>query len=54
MKIDGLAVSFEAVNDFIGLLGKSKGISSVSLASASQNTKFNGLIDYSIVCSLSQ
>ena len=55
MKIDGLAVSFEAVNDFIGLLGKSKRISSVSLASASQNTKFgSGLIDYSIVCSLSQ
>jgi Tfp pilus assembly PilM family ATPase/Tfp pilus assembly protein PilN len=54
MKIDGLAVSFEAVNDFIGLLGKSKGISSVSLASAGQDTKFNGLIDYSIVCSLSQ
>jgi Tfp pilus assembly protein PilN len=55
MKIDGLAVSFEAVNDFIGLLGKSKGISSVSLASANRNMKFdNGLIDYSIVCSLSQ
>jgi Tfp pilus assembly protein PilN len=55
MKIDGLAVSFEAVNDFIGRLGKSKGITSVSLASASRNTKFgNGLIDYSIVCSLSQ
>ena len=54
MKIDGLAVSFEAVNDFMSLLGKSKGISSISLASASQDMKLKGLIDYSIVCSLSQ
>ena len=55
MKIDGLAVSYEAVSDFVGLLGQSKGISSASLASVGQNTKFgNGLIDYSIVCSLRQ
>ena len=55
MEINGLAVSFEAVNDFVGLLGKSKGMSSASVASVGQNTKFgNGLIDYSIVCSLTQ
>jgi Tfp pilus assembly PilM family ATPase/Tfp pilus assembly protein PilN len=55
MKIDGLAVSFEAVSNFVDLLGQSKEISSASLTSAGQNTKFgNGLIDYSIVCSLRQ
>jgi Tfp pilus assembly PilM family ATPase/Tfp pilus assembly protein PilN len=55
MEINGLAVSFEAVNNFVGLLGQSKRISSASLVSASQVTKFGSrLIDYSIVCSLTQ
>ena len=55
MEINGLAVSFEAVNNFVGLLGQSKRISSASLISASQDTKFGSrLIDYSIVCSLTQ
>lgn len=55
MKIDGLAVSYEAVNNFVALLGQSKRMSSVSLTSAGQSAKFgNGLIYYSIVCSLTQ
>jgi Tfp pilus assembly protein PilN len=53
VRIDGLAVSFEAVNSFVGLLEQSSQISSASLSSAGQETKSgNGLIDYSITCSL--
>ncbi len=55
MEIDGLAVSYEAVNNLVGLLGQSKRINSASLVSANQVTRFgNRLIDYSIVCSLRQ
>jgi Tfp pilus assembly protein PilN len=55
MEINGLAVSFEAVNSFVGLLGRSEGISSASLVSAGQDTRFSsGLINYLIVCSLSR
>ncbi len=53
MKIDGLAVNFEAVNSFVGLLEQSRQISSVTLASAGQGTKSGkGLVNYSIVCNL--
>jgi Tfp pilus assembly protein PilN len=53
IEIQGLAVNFEAVNNFLGLLGKSREMSSASLTSVGQNTQSsNGLIDYSIECSL--
>lgn len=53
VKIDGLAVSFEAVDSFIGLLQRSGQIASASIVSAGQDTKSgNGLVDYSIACSL--
>jgi Tfp pilus assembly PilM family ATPase/Tfp pilus assembly protein PilN len=53
MKIDGSAVNHKSLNDFVGLLGQSKEISSASLASATQDVKRNsGLINYSIVCYL--
>lgn len=55
MEIEGLAVNFEAVSSFVGVLRQNKQISSATLVSAGQNTEFgNGLIDYSIVCSLAQ
>ena len=55
MEIDGLAVSFEAVNNFVALLELSRQMSSVSLVSAGQAAKADSrLIDYSIVCSLAQ
>lgn len=55
MKIEGLAINYEAVNSFVNLLEQSRKISSVSLNSAGQSTKFGGgLVDYSIICSLAK
>jgi Tfp pilus assembly protein PilN len=55
MKIEGLAINYEAVNSFINLLEQSRKINSVSLNSAGQSMKFGGgLIDYSIICSLAK
>jgi Tfp pilus assembly PilM family ATPase/Tfp pilus assembly protein PilN len=53
IRIEGLAVDFESVSNFVSLLDKSKEMNSASLASVGQNTKSgNGLIDYAIVCFL--
>ncbi|MGB8226769.1 MAG: pilus assembly protein PilM [Sedimentisphaerales bacterium] len=55
MKIEGLAINYEAVNSFVNLLEQNRKISSVSLNSAGQSAKYGGgLIDYSIVCFLAK
>jgi Tfp pilus assembly protein PilN len=53
IQIEGLAVSYDAINDFIDRLNLCKVISSAQLTGTKQNTQYgNGLIDYSISCSL--
>ncbi len=55
IKISGFAIGYEAINEFVGLLGQNKQISSASLVSAGKNTTLGkGLIDYSIMCSLAR
>lgn len=53
VQIEGLAINYNAVNDFVNRLNKCKTISSAQLADAKQNTQYaNNLIDYLITCSL--
>ncbi len=53
IQIEGLAVGYDAVNDFVDRLGMCKIVNSVRLSDTVQNRKYgNGLIDYSISCSL--
>jgi Tfp pilus assembly protein PilN len=53
VKINGLAVNYNAINDFIGRLNSCKIINSAQLADAKQNTQYsNGMTDYSIICSI--
>jgi Tfp pilus assembly PilM family ATPase/Tfp pilus assembly protein PilN len=53
VQIEGLAVNYNAVNDFVNRLNKCKTIGSAQLADAKQNTQYaNNLIDYLITCSL--
>jgi Tfp pilus assembly protein PilN len=53
MSIEGLAVSYDAINDFVGKLGLCKFIRSAQLADTKQNIRYGGgMLDYSISCSL--
>lgn len=54
MSLDGYALSYEAVNDFIDLLNKSKFIESASLAGTEQTYRSNGSLEYFINCTLAQ
>jgi len=55
LQIEGMAINYNAVNDFVNKLTSCKTISSAQLADAKQNTQYgNGLIDYSIICTLAQ
>jgi Tfp pilus assembly protein PilN len=50
--IDGLAVSNEAVNQFVNLLEKSQSIVSVALLEAREQEGRNGFITYQLICKL--
>lgn len=53
MTIEGMAINYSAVNEFIDRLATCKTISSAQLADTKQNAQYgNGLIDYSINCTL--
>ena len=51
--IEGLAVGYNAINNFVDQLSMCKAVSSVQLSDTEQNKRYgSGLIDYSISCSL--
>ncbi len=53
MQIEGLAVNYNAVNDFVGSLNKCKTVSSAQLADTKQNPRYAGsVVDYLITCSI--
>jgi Tfp pilus assembly PilM family ATPase/Tfp pilus assembly protein PilN len=53
VKINGLAINYNAINDFINRLNSCKIINSAQLTDAKQNTQYsNGMTDYSIICSI--
>jgi Tfp pilus assembly PilM family ATPase len=53
--IKGLAISYNAVNDYVNRLTSCKTISSAQLADAKQNTKYGyGMVDYLVICSLKE
>ncbi|MFA5292965.1 MAG: PilN domain-containing protein [Phycisphaerae bacterium] len=55
LEIEGMAINYSAINDFVNKLTSCKTISSAQLADAKQNTQYgNGLIDYSIICTLTE
>ena len=55
LEIQGIAINYDAINDFVNKLTSCKTISSAQLADAKQNTQYgNGVMDYSIICSLAQ
>ncbi len=52
-KINGLAINYNAINDFIGRLNSCKIVNSAQLTDAKQDTQYsNGMTDYSITCSI--
>jgi Tfp pilus assembly protein PilN len=51
--IEGLAVNYNAINDFVNRLNSCKTINSAQLTDANQDTQYgNGMTDYSIICSI--
>jgi Tfp pilus assembly protein PilN len=53
MHIEGLAVNYNAVNDFVNSLNKCKTVSSAQLADTKQNPRYaNNVVDYLITCSI--
>jgi Tfp pilus assembly PilM family ATPase len=53
VKINGLAINYNAIDDFISRLNSCKTINSAQLTDAKQNTQYgNSLTDYSIICSI--
>ncbi|HBG28670.1 MAG: hypothetical protein A2Y10_12010 [Planctomycetes bacterium GWF2_41_51] len=55
LTIDGIAVSYDAVNSFIEKLAACKSISSTQITYVKQNMLYgNGLVDFSINCTLAE
>jgi Tfp pilus assembly protein PilN len=55
VQIEGHAINYNAVNDFVNQLNSCSDISSAQLANAKQSTQYgNSLIDYSIICFLAK
>lgn len=53
MTIEGIAVNYAAVNEFVENLAQSKFITSAQLADIKQNMQYgNGIVDYSVNCDL--
>ncbi|PKL47194.1 MAG: hypothetical protein CVV39_06175 [Planctomycetes bacterium HGW-Planctomycetes-1] len=53
MQLEGLAVNYNAVNDFVDSLNKCKTVSSAQLADTKQNPRYaNNVVDYLITCSI--
>lgn len=52
--LEGQALSYEAIYLFVDALNTCKNIKSASLKETQSNSKFDGLVGYSILCSLTQ
>ena len=54
VRIEGRSLSYEAVNLFVDLLGKSELIDSATLIGTEKDESLAGFISYSVACSLTK